>query len=151
MHSLRNLLVALAFLIPAATITLTAPALAEKRVALVVGNSAYKTVGRLPNPANDATAMATLLKSAGFSVVELRDAGLSDFKRAVSNFSETANDADIAVVYFAGHGIEVDRANYLIPIDAKLQRDFDVADETVALDRVLQAIEPAKRLRLVIL
>jgi uncharacterized caspase-like protein len=128
-----------------------ASAAAEKRVALVIGNSAYKTVGLLANPANDATAMAALLKSAGFAVTELRDAGLADFQRAVSDFSDTASDADIAVFYFAGHGIEVDRANYLIPTDARLVRDFDVGYETVALDRVLQAIEPAKRLRLVIL
>ncbi|MBI3759092.1 MAG: caspase family protein, partial [Deltaproteobacteria bacterium] len=134
-----------------ALIGFAAPALAEKRVALVVGNSAYKTVGRLANPANDATAIAALLKAAGFAVVELRDASLADFRRAVSDFSDTATDADIAVVYFAGHGIEVDRTNYLIPIDARLTRDFDVVDETVALERVLQAIEPAKRLRLVML
>jgi uncharacterized caspase-like protein len=128
-----------------------APAMAEKRVALVVGNSAYKSVGPLANPANDAAAIAALLRTAGFAVVELRDAGLADFRRAVSDFSDTATDADIALFFFAGHGIEVDRANYLIPIDAKLARDFDVADETVALDRVLQALEPARRLRLVIL
>jgi formylglycine-generating enzyme required for sulfatase activity len=130
---------------------LAAPAAAEKRVALVIGNSAYKNVGRLANPVNDATAMTALLKAAGFTVSELRDAGLAAFRRGVSDFSVVASDADIAVVYFAGHGIEVDRANYLIPVDAKLERDFDVADETVALDRVLQAIEPARRLRLVIL
>jgi general L-amino acid transport system substrate-binding protein len=129
----------------------TTPALAEKRVALVIGNSAYRSVGPLANPANDATAMAALLKAAGFAVTELRDAGLTDFRRAVSDFSETASDADIVLFYFAGHGIEVDRANYLIPTDARLARDFDVADETVALDRVLQALEPARRLRLVIL
>jgi hypothetical protein len=124
---------------------------AEKRVALVIGNSAYKTVGPLGNPVNDAAAVSALLKSAGFAAVEVYDAGLTTLRRAVADFSEAANDADMAVVYFAGHGIEVDRANYLIPVDAKLARDFDIADETVALDRVLQAIEPAKRLRLVIL
>src|SRR5687767_5006852 len=80
--------------------------LAEKRVALVVGNSAYANVGRLANPANDASAMAALLKGAGFAVVELRDAPLSVFRRAVSDFSDTATDADIGVFYFAGHGIE---------------------------------------------
>jgi formylglycine-generating enzyme required for sulfatase activity len=146
MHLLLSLIV-----VALAAWIMPAPASAEKRVALVVGNSAYANVGRLANPANDASAMAALLKSAGFTVAELRDAPLAAFRRAVSDFSETANDADIAVFYFAGHGIEVDRANYLIPTDARLARDFDVADETVALDRVLQALEPARRLRLVIL
>jgi uncharacterized caspase-like protein len=124
---------------------------AEKRVALVVGNSAYQNVGHLANPAKDSAAMAALLRTADFAVVELRDVGLAGFKRAVSDFSETARNADIAVVYFAGHGIEVDRANYLIPIDAMLARDFDIADETVALERVLQAMEPVRGLRLIIL
>src|SRR6202011_1847632 len=77
--------------------------------------------------------------------------GISDFRRVVREFSETSRDADIAVVYYAGHGIEVDGANYLIPADAKLLSDFDVEDEAVSLDRILQAINPAKRLRLVIL
>ena len=67
------------------------------------------------------------------------------------DFADRARDADIAVVYYAGHGIEVDGANYLIPVDAKLERDTDVYDEALSLDRVLIAIEPAKKLRLVIL
>src|SRR6267143_5829348 len=65
--------------------------------------------------------------------------------------SPTARDADIAVIYYAGHGIEVDGTNYLIPVDAALERDTDAYDEAIALDRILQAIEPAKQLRLVIL
>ena len=72
-------------------------------------------------------------------------------RRAVREFAMTAADADLAVVYYAGHGIEVDGSNYLIPADAKLMSDFDVEDETVSLDRILQALNPAKRLRLVIL
>ena len=66
-------------------------------------------------------------------------------------FAEATRDADIAVVYYAGHGIEVDGTNYLIPVDAKLERDTDVYDEALSLDRVLVAVEPAKQLRLVIL
>lgn len=127
-------------------------AFAEKRVALVIGNSAYSNVSKLPNPANDAEAIGMLLKSANFDIVERRqDIGSAEMRRVIRDFSEKAQDADIAVVYFAGHGIEVDGANYLIPIDAKLERDVDVEDETVSLDRVLRMIEPAKRLRLVIL
>ena len=72
-------------------------------------------------------------------------------RRALRDFADQAHDADIAVVYYAGHGIEVDATNYLIPVDARLERDTDVYDEALSLDRILVAIEPAKRLRLVIL
>src|SRR5262249_32680097 len=71
--------------------------------------------------------------------------------RAIGDFSDMARDADIAIVYYAGHGIEVDGVNYLIPTDARLARDFDVEDETISLDRVLRAMDSARRLRLVIL
>ena len=125
---------------------------ADKRVALVIGNSAYRTVANLPNPGNDAAAMASLFKNSGFDVVEVRrDVVSSDLRRALREFSAAVRNADIAVVYYAGHGIEVDGTNYLIPIDAKLESDVDVEDEAVSLDRVLKILEPVKRLRLVIL
>lgn len=127
-------------------------ALAEKRVALVIGNSSYRNVPSLPNPRNDAAEIASLFRSAGFSAVDARrDLGISDMRRAISDFAEMASDADVAVVYFAGHGIEVDGANYVIPVDAKLSRDFDIEDEAISLDRILKSIEPTRRLRLVIL
>jgi hypothetical protein len=128
------------------------PAFAEKRVALVLGNSAYQDVAQLPNPVNDAAVMAATLKDAGFDVVDSRhDLGALETRRALRDFADRARDADIAVVYYAGHGIEVEGANYLIPVDAKLERDTDVYDEALSLERVLIAIEPAKKLRLVIL
>jgi uncharacterized caspase-like protein len=128
------------------------PALADKRVALVIGNSAYKTAGQLSNPVNDATAITELLRRARFNVIESRrDLNNTDMRRALREFSAKARDADYAVVYYAGHGIEVDGTNYLLPVDAVLDQDSDAYDEAVALDRVLQAIEPAKKLRLVIL
>jgi len=128
------------------------PARAEKRVALVIGISNYQRVPPLGNPSHDAAAMGALFKKAGFDVVDdKRDLGIVDLRRAVREFSEKAQDADIAVVYFAGHGIEVDGLNYLVPADAKLARDFDVDDEAVSLDRVLRALDPVKHLRLVIL
>lgn len=130
---------------------LTATA-ADKRVALVIGVSAYQNVAKLPNPSNDASAVAALLKSSGFSVVETkRDVGIAELRRAIGDFSEHAQTADVALVFFAGHGIEVDGTNYLVPADAKLARDFDIEDEALSLDRLLKAIEPARRLRLVIL
>jgi len=128
------------------------PAFAEKRVALVIGNAVYQNVPRLPNPVNDGVTIATTLKDAGFDVVDSRhDLTAVDTRRALRDFADRARDADIAVVYYAGHGIEVDGGNYLIPVDAKLERDTDVYDEALSLDRVLLAIEPAKKLRLVIL
>src|SRR5580692_5592131 len=130
----------------------TDPALADKRVALVIGMSKYQQVPRLANPARDADVVAALFKQAGFDTVNnQRDLGIVDLRRVIREFSETSRDADIAVVYYAGHGIEVDGTNYLVPADAKLVSDFDIEDETVSLDRVLKALEGTKRLRLVIL
>ena len=127
------------------------PASAEKRVALVLGNSNYKNAALLPNPANDAAAIAATLKGAGFDVVDSRlDLQSADMRRALREFADQARDADIAVVYYAGHGIEIDGTNYLIPTDARLERDTDIYDEAFSLDRVLLAIEPARQLRLVI-
>src|SRR5882762_8646843 len=128
------------------------PALAEKRVALVIGNSAYENVARLGNPANDATAMTATLKEAGFDVVDSRrNLNIADMRRAFRDFSDKARDADVAVVYFAGHGIEVDGANYVIPVDAALERDLDVYDEAFSLDRIVARVEPAKQLSLGVL
>jgi len=127
-------------------------ALADKRIALVVGNSAYQNVVRLPNPLNDATAVGNMFRNAGFDVVDSRfDLGNIEFKRAIREFTYQARDTDIAVIYYAGHGIEVGGTNYLIPVDAKLATDLDAEDEGVPLDRVVRAMEPARRLRLIIL
>jgi uncharacterized caspase-like protein len=140
------------FLLAAALLLLCQPAHAEKRVALVLGNSAYRNVPPLPNPVNDGAMIAATLKNAGFDVVESRsDLPALEMRRALRDFSDRAHDADIAVIYYAGHGMEVDGTNYLIPVDAKLERDTDVYDEALSLDRILVAVEPAKQLRLVIL
>jgi Caspase domain len=130
----------------------SAPSHAEKRVALVIGNSTYARVPALPNPANDAAAFGAMLKSFGFDVVETKtNLDLASMRRALRDFTSAVRDADIVVVFYAGHGIEVNGTNYLIPVDAALERDIDVEDETVSLDRVNQLIEPAKRLRVVIM
>jgi Caspase domain len=125
---------------------------AERRVALVIGNSDYRNASALPNTINDANALAVLFRSVGFEVVSLRtELGVLEFKRAVREFLITAETADIAVVYYAGHGIEVNGANFLIPVDAKLARDYDVEAEAVALDRIVWALQPVRRLRLILL
>ena len=143
-------IVALLFVIVALSVG-SAPAQAEKRVALVIGNSNYSKVGALPNPGRDAGAMGELFRRMGFERVDVRtDLGQAGLRKALREFSQSVRDADIAVVFYAGHGIEVAGTNYLIPVDAVLDRDIDVEDEAVSLDRVNQVIEPARRLRLVI-
>ena len=134
-----------------AVLVSTPPAGAAGRVALVVGNSAYQHVAALPNPANDAQAMADMFRRVGFEVVEARNIGNLEFKRLLRAFEDKATDADVAVVYFSGYGLAVKGVNYLVPIDARLASDRDVEDEAVLLDRILVAIEPARKLRLVIL
>lgn len=146
---LRVLLISLVWL---STFASVCPALAGTRVALVIGNSNYAHAPRLINPANDSKLVAETLKQAGFDLVDMRpDLSAAGMRRALRDFGDRAKAADIAVVYYAGHGIEVDGNNYLIPTDAVLERDTDVYDEALSLDRVLVAVEGAKQLRLVIL
>jgi tetratricopeptide (TPR) repeat protein len=124
----------------------------ETRVALVIGNSAYAAVAKLPNPQRDAASVADALRQDGFSDVRLvTDATHADLVKALNDFADKAASADWAVVYFAGHGLELDGTNYLIPVDARLKTDRDVQDEAVPLDRVVSAVEGAKKLKLVIL
>ncbi|GAB1717238.1 MAG: hypothetical protein NTAFB05_22800 [Nitrobacter sp.] len=150
--SLRRYLDLFGFLLAAVTALICQPASAETRVALVIGNSEYRNVPRLANPDNDAAAFARTMEQAGFDVVEARhDLTGAEMRRALRDFGDKARNADMAVIYYAGHGIEVEGTNYLIPIDAALQRDTDVYDEAISLDRVLVAVESAKQLRLVIL
>ena len=136
----------------AVSVMFASVAAAERRVALVVGNSAYKNAATLSNTINDSTAIGALFKSIGFEVVISRtDLGVVEFKRTVREFLITAENADIAVVYYAGHGIEIGGTNYLVPVDARLSRDYDVDDEAVALDRIIWALQPVRRLRLILL
>jgi uncharacterized caspase-like protein len=125
---------------------------AQKRVALVIGNGAYQNAAELPNPVKDAAAIADMFVKAGFDSVKLKqDLGNLEFKRALREFMDAAHNADIAVVYYAGHGIQIRDMNYMIPVDARLATEVDAEDETVSLDRIVMAIEPAQRLRLIIL
>ncbi|MFO1110984.1 MAG: caspase family protein [Bradyrhizobium sp.] len=129
-----------------------ASAWADKRVALVVGNASYQTVPRLPNPSRDASAVARMFREAGFDTVETQlDVGNLEFKRAIRRFETTADQADIAVVYYAGHGLEIGGTNYLIPVDARLASDRDADDEAIPLERLVSSADGARRLRLIIL
>jgi hypothetical protein len=125
---------------------------AEKRVALVIGNSAYSAVPVLPNPVNDARQIADALRANGFTSVRyVTDATRASLIAALSAFQREADAADWAVIYYAGHGIEVSGTNYLVPVDARLRDDRDVQDEAVAMNRALDAIAGTKKLKLVIL
>ena len=139
-----GLLVAVGFLLASPA------ALAADRVALVVGNSAYTAIGALPNPGNDATDVAAALGRLGFDVTTVRDADRVDMSEALRVFTRESAGADVSLVFYAGHGLEMDGVNYLVPVDAQLERDTDVRFEAVELDDVLAATTGAG-LRIVIL
>ncbi|MGY4290262.1 putative caspase-like protein [Bradyrhizobium sp. LM2.7] len=150
LHGFVNLRRILFLLLP--VLLFCQPAWAGNRVALVIGNSAYKNAAPLSNPVNDAAIVEATLTNAGFDVVQTRrDLQAIEMRRTLRDFADQARDADVAVIYYAGHGMEIEGTNYLIPVDATLERDTDVYDEAFSLDRVMLAIEPAKQLRLVIL
>ena len=104
-------------------------AFAADRVALVVGNSAYAAIGPLPNPGNDATDVAAALGRLGFDVTPVRDADRAGMSEALRVFTRKSAGAEVSLVFYAGHGLEMDGVNYLVPVDAQLERDTDVRFE----------------------
>jgi WD40 repeat protein/uncharacterized caspase-like protein len=130
---------------------LATPAFADNRIALVIGNSTYAGVGALPNPRSDAALLADTLGREGFTVTLVQDATREAMLKALRTFSDDADQADWAIVYYAGHGIEIGGVNYLLPIDVELKHDRDAQDEAITLNRVLEAAANAHKLRLVIL
>ncbi|MDZ7576061.1 MAG: caspase family protein [Pseudotabrizicola sp.] len=127
------------------------PALAEKRMALVIGNSAYSNATTLANPRNDARALADKLTSMQFTVMLHEDLDGQSFRIALGEFSEEALNADIAMVFYAGHGIEMAGQNYLIPIDARMRSEATAQFETIPLEQVLDSVRGAKKLGMVLL
>jgi tetratricopeptide (TPR) repeat protein len=123
-----------------------------RRVALIIGNSAYRNVHPLDNPQRDAKRIAGVLRDIGFQTVSLtNDLTRDRFFEALQAFGKEAEKADWAVVYYAGHGFEIGGVNYLVPVDAKLVADKDAETEAVALEQVIAAVGGARKLRLVIL
>ena len=123
-----------------------------RRAALVIGNSAYKAVPALPNARRDAETVAASLRQVGFDSVKVEfDLTREGLINALRLFAREADRADWALIYFAGHGLEVGGTNFLIPVDARLETDRDVNFEAVPLDAILNSVESAKRLRLVLL
>ena len=108
--------------------------LADGRVALVVGNSTYAHIGRLPNADSDARDISAALRRLGFEVTTEFDADRVELTEALRAFTRRSAGADVSLVFYAGHGIEMDGVNYLLPVDARLERDVDVRYETVTLD-----------------
>ena len=147
MRSVRSFVVAVL-----AVVVLAVPAvvLADGRVSLVVGNSTYAHIGRLPNPDNDAADMSAALRRLGFEVTTELDADRVELTEALRAFTRRSAGADVSLVFYAGHGIEMDGVNYLVPVDARLERDVDVRFETVTVDDLLVSTSGAS-LRLVLL
>lgn len=141
-HAPRNLVLAagvLAFFQLAAT----GAVFAEKRVALVIGQSAYRAVVVLPNPANDARKMTELLGDAGFEVTAAPDLSQNDMRQAVSNFAAkvAASGPDtVALVFYAGHGLQIDGENYLVPVDIDPKREADIPLQAVRLNDLMNTL-----------
>src|ERR1700732_237886 len=132
-----------------------ADALADKRVALVIGNSAYRSVSSLDNPANDANLMADTLRALGFSLIGGKaqlDLDKAGFDSAVQNFGTQLQGADVALFYYAGHGVQLRGSNYLVPINANPTREADVDFQMVDVNLVLRQMQGSgTKLNLVIL
>jgi hypothetical protein len=135
---IRSLVLAVALL------PMAAPAWAQQRVALIVGNGAYRAVPRLPNPGADAAAVAEALRAAGFAVDLQRDVGREQMAAALRRFGERAEGAELALFYFAGHGIQVGGENHLLPVDARLSHARDVDFELLPLASVTRAMQGAR-------
>lgn len=123
----------------------------QRRVALVIGNAQYQAQARLVNPLNDAGDVGAALAGLGFKVTKLENASYDAMRTGLRAFAAAAEQADMAVVFFAGHGIEMGGENYLIPVDASLRADRDVAFEAMPLTQVLSAVDSARLLGLIIL
>jgi uncharacterized caspase-like protein len=120
------------------------PAAAAKRVALVVGNGAYVEAGTLANPVNDAAEMAKALTQSGFDTVLGLDLDRRGFDEKLRAFSRSLDDADVAVLFYAGHGLQVSSRNYLVPVDARLKTERDLDFEAIGLDFILRQMESGR-------
>ncbi|MDH6261224.1 tetratricopeptide repeat protein [Bradyrhizobium sp. BR13661] len=125
---------------------------AGKRVALVIGNSKYRNVPALDNPARDAELFARTLRSVGFDEVVIKlNLSRAEMMAALKQFENTAKMADWAAIYFAGHGMEVNGVNYMVPIDGQMTDEKSISNQMVNMEYLLNAVEPSNKLRLVIL
>ncbi len=124
---------------------------AQERVALVIGNGKYVHAGALPNPANDARAVGTALRELGFEVMQGTDLDRGGMERLIRDFLRKVSKAKIALLFYAGHGMQIDGRNYLVPVDAKLETASDLNFETIELDRLLDSLSDPNRATIVML
>ncbi len=115
----------------------------QRRTALVIGNAGYKEVGRLKNPINDASDIANSLQQLGFEVTLLQDVKLQQMEEAIEKLNRQLRQGGIGLFYFSGHGVQVDGENYLVPIDARMNREQDVRYEALPMGKLLGVIEDA--------
>jgi hypothetical protein len=125
----------------AALIAVQSAAFAGVRLALVLGNGKYEAVPALDNPSNDAADLAQALRGVGFEVIEQRDATRDAMAKAVREFSERLRGADVALFFYAGHGLQMNGENYLLPVDAKIESPADVRFNTINLSDIQQEME----------
>ncbi len=117
----------------------------------MIGNGAYAHAVTLPNPPADGKLIADTLRSAGFSVIEGSDLDKAEMTKLLDQFTEAAYDADIALVFYAGHGLQVDGRNYLIPVDAELEKAAQLQTRTIPVEAVLAALPPDPAVGVIIL
>ena len=134
---------------PAQNMTLIKPT--ERRVALVIGNSAYRYAPKLENPKNDAADLSKSLRNLGFEVIEGYDLDRKGMEDAIGQFTEKIKTAKLAGFFYAGHGLQVDTENYLVPIDGKVERVADLGTSAVSLRYVMGQMEKDRRVNLVFL
>jgi hypothetical protein len=134
-----------------ASVALSATARAQDKVALVIGNSKYVNVDPLPNPANDARVIAKALRDIGFDVTDGFDLARDGMEQQIREFLRKAENAAVRLFYYAGHGLQVDDRNYLVPVNTRLERASDLSFETIGLDSVLENLDAASRTNIIIL
>jgi hypothetical protein len=144
-------LVFVLLLIGAGVMAQISPCLADKRVALVIGNSKYKNTPSLVNPENDATDVAEALRAVGFQVTLRLDAEKRQMDQAVAQFAREASDSDAALFYYAGHGMQFEGRNYVMPVDAELQDEISLRYEMTSIDDVKAALERSNGVKIMVL
>jgi uncharacterized caspase-like protein len=139
------------FALAVGLVALASAASAERRVALVIGNAAYKHAPALANPANDAKAVAAALDRLGFEVVSGFDLGNADLRKTVRSFADKLAGADVALFFYAGHGLQVGGENFLIPVDAAIQTEADLDFNAVKMDLVSRQMDRETKIKIVML
>jgi uncharacterized protein len=147
----RVIFIVLTLLVTGHSGFLIGPASASDRIALVLGNSKYQSVPKLDNPSNDAADFAAKLREIGFDVIEQRDATRDGMANAVREFADRIQSAKVALFFYAGHGLQMAGENYLLPVDAKVEKEADVRFNTISLNDIQQEMEGPGRANIIVL